>query len=94
MLRGAGIVALFVLAACNQSSPTPRVSPSVPAVQATWTQDLTFSGELTGHMTTIVPNTAAMTSACTRVDAVRAWLDFMVSNDAEAAKRRQGMEPA
>ena len=77
MLRGAGIVALFVLAACNQSSPTPRVSPSVPAVQATWTQDLTFSGELTGHMTNILPNTGTLASACTgaKPRAGQTWAD-------------------
>ena len=66
MLRGAGIVlALIVLAACGESSPTVRVSPSLPAEQATWTQDLSFSGEISGHMTSIVPNTASLKSACT-----------------------------
>ena len=65
MLRGAGIVALIVLAACGQSSPTPRVSPSVPAVAASWTQDLTFSGDLSGHMAGIVTNTDTQVSACT-----------------------------
>jgi molybdate transport system substrate-binding protein len=37
---------------------------------------------------------AAMTSACTRVEDVNALLDFMVSPEAAKAKRRQGMEPA
>jgi molybdate transport system substrate-binding protein len=37
---------------------------------------------------------AAMTTGCTRATAVRALLDFMASNDAAPAKRRQGMEPA
>ena len=66
MLRGAGIVAaLIVLAACNESSPVVRVSPSPPPAAATWTQDLSFSGEITGHMTSIVPSTASLQSACT-----------------------------
>ena len=66
MLRGAGIVvALIVLAACGESSPVVRVSPSPPAEPATWAQDLSFSGEVSGHITSIVPNTASLQSACT-----------------------------
>ena|SRR2546430_3097911 len=65
MLRGAGIVALFVLAACGQSSPTVKVSPSVPVTTANWSQDLTFSGELSGHMTGIVADIGSRTSECT-----------------------------
>ncbi len=42
-----------------------RVTPSLPAAQANWTQDLSFSGDFTGHMTSIVPNTADIHSACT-----------------------------
>ena len=77
MLRGAGIVALFVLAACNQSSPAPRVSPSVPAAQASWNQDLTFGGEVTGHMSAIVPNAPTQISACTgaKPRAGQTWAD-------------------
>ncbi len=37
----------------------------MPAAQASWTQDLSFTGEVTGHMTTIVPNTSTQQSACT-----------------------------
>jgi hypothetical protein len=66
MLRGAGIVvALIVLAACGGSSPVVRASPSLPAEQASWTQDLSFSGDISGHMTSIVPDTASLESACT-----------------------------
>ncbi|HLZ25882.1 MAG TPA: hypothetical protein VKV73_01015 [Chloroflexota bacterium] len=42
-----------------------RVSSSPPPVAATWTQDLDFSGEVTGHMSSIVPDTATITNACT-----------------------------
>jgi len=37
---------------------------------------------------------AAMTTGCTRAPDARALLDFMASNDAAPAKRRQGMAPA
>ena len=37
---------------------------------------------------------AAMTTGCTRPAEVQALLDFMASNEAADAKRRQGMEPA
>jgi len=67
MLRGAGIVALIVLVqACGQSSSAaPKVSPSAPAVRASWTQDLTFAGDVSGHMTGIVADVGDQTSACT-----------------------------
>jgi hypothetical protein len=66
MLRGAGVVvALVVLAACGESSPQVRVSPSAPLVAATWTQDLAFTGDVSGHMTTIVPDSGTQQSACT-----------------------------
>ncbi len=77
MLRGAGIVALFVLAACGGSTVAPKVSPSVPVVAATWNQDLTLSGEVTGHMTGIVPDTSTEHSACTgaKPRAGQTWAD-------------------
>jgi len=66
MLRRAGIVALFVLAACGQSSgPKAAVSPSVPVQPANWTQDISFSGDLTGHMAAIVADVGNRTSVCT-----------------------------
>jgi molybdate transport system substrate-binding protein len=37
---------------------------------------------------------AAITTACARVDDARALLDYMASQDAAPAKRRQGMVPA
>ena len=66
MLRGAGIVALVVLAAaCGQSSVASKVTPSVPAVQATWNQDLSLTGEVSGHMSGIVADVGTQNSACT-----------------------------
>jgi hypothetical protein len=40
-------------------------SPSVPAVVATWNQNLTLSGEISGHMSGIVPDNGEQQSACT-----------------------------
>ena len=65
MLRGAGIVALFVLAACGQSSVAPKVTPSAPVAQANWNQDISFQGELSGHMSGIVADVGSRTSVCT-----------------------------
>jgi hypothetical protein len=49
----------------------------VPAVAATWTQDLMFSGEVTGHMTGIVADTPTQQSACTgaKPRAGETWAD-------------------
>jgi hypothetical protein len=82
MLRGAGIVALFVLAACDQSSAAPRVSPSVPTAQANWTQDLTFSGDLSGHMSSIVANGGTIQNGCTgaKPRAGQTWSDKFYGN--------------
>ena len=41
------------------------MSPSPPPPAATWTQDLDFSGDVTGHMTAIVPDTPIVKNACT-----------------------------
>ena len=66
MLRGAGIVALFVLLmACGESSAAQKASPSVAPVQHTWNQDLTLAGDVSGHMTGIVADVGTQTSACT-----------------------------
>ena len=85
MLRGAGVVALFVLAACGQSSTTAAVTPSVPATTGSWSQDLTFSGDVHGHMTTIVADVGTRTSVCTgaRPRTGQLWADrFFGSIDA------------
>ena len=66
MLRVAGIVALFVLAtACGGSSAAPAATPSTQAVASTWVQDLTLSGDVSGHMTGIVADNGDQQSACT-----------------------------
>ena len=41
------------------------VTPSTQAVAASWSQDLTLSGEIQGHMTAIVANNGDQQSACT-----------------------------
>ena len=65
MLRAAGIVALIVLAACNQNSGKPHTSPTPIVAQGSWTENLTFSGEISGHMAAIVPDIGDQRSQCT-----------------------------
>ena len=65
MLRAAGIVALIVFTACTQNNPPPVASPSPVIPQGNWTQDLTFTGAITGQITAIVPDSGDQVSACT-----------------------------
>jgi hypothetical protein len=65
MLRAAGIVALFVLAACGPNNGVAVASPSPVIAQGNWTQNLTFSGGITGQMTGIVADTGDQVSDCT-----------------------------
>jgi hypothetical protein len=65
MLRVVGIVALFVLAACAQTPAKPAASPSPVIAQGNWTQNLTFTGELPGQMSAIVPDAGDIKSECT-----------------------------
>jgi hypothetical protein len=65
MLRVAGIVALFVLAACGQNNTPAVASPSPVIAQGNWAQNLTFTGEITGQMTGIVADTGNQVSSCT-----------------------------
>src|SRR5207245_9722562 len=65
MLRAAGVVALIVLAACSGTSGTHTSSPAPIVAQGSWTQNLTFSGEVAGHMAGIVPDVGARRSQCT-----------------------------
>src|SRR4029077_3447891 len=65
MLRVAGIVALIVLAACGQNNTAAVASPSPVIAQGNWSQNLTFTGEITGQMTAIVADSGNQVSACT-----------------------------
>ena len=64
MPRLAGIVALFVLAACNQTSPTAGPSPSPVLAQGNWNQNLTLTGDLPGQITAIVPDQGTQQTFC------------------------------
>ena len=55
---------------------------------------ITIVGPLPSAIQITTTFSAAMTSGCKRAAEVRALLDFMASNDAAAAKQRQGMAPA
>jgi len=66
MLRVAGIVALIVLAtACDQTTAQTVASPSPVIAQGTWTEGLTFTGDMPGQMTGIVADSGDLQSACT-----------------------------
>lgn len=66
MLRAAGIVALIVVAACGQSAAKPVASP-IPSVHGSWVLDLTFAGDIKGHMSGIVANSGTNLNECTGV---------------------------
>jgi hypothetical protein len=69
MLRAAGIVALIVplmvLAACDQPSVKAVASPSPVIADGNWTQNLKFTGGVSGQMTGIVPDITGQVSECT-----------------------------
>jgi hypothetical protein len=66
MLRVAGIVALCVLTtACGSTPVTTVASPSPVIAQGTWTEGLTFTGDMPGQMTGIVADSGDLQSACT-----------------------------
>jgi molybdate transport system substrate-binding protein len=56
-------------------------------------EGITIVGPLPAAVQITTTFSAAMTTGCTRPADVQALLDFMVSPDTMAAKRRQGMEP-
>ncbi len=78
MLRAAGIVALLVLAACNESPAKPSPSPTPIVAQGSWIQNLTFAGELSGHLAGIVPDVGVQKSQCTggRTHNGETWADI------------------
>jgi hypothetical protein len=74
-MRLAGIVLAVLVAAGCAGVQAPRVDPPPPAPTSTpsasptpaasWVQDLDFSGDLTGKMTTVVPVGPQTPSECT-----------------------------
>src|SRR5437660_867974 len=64
MLRVVGIVALFVLAACDQTSVKVGPSPSPVIAQGSWTQNLTLTGDLPGQIVNIVPDQGTQQTFC------------------------------
>jgi hypothetical protein len=78
MLRAAGIVALLVLAtACGQPTAKSTPTPSPVAVQGTWVQNLTLTGDVSGQMRGIVPDSGDLQSQCTggRTRVGETWAD-------------------
>jgi hypothetical protein len=64
MLRVVGIVALFVLAACDQTNAKVGPSPSPVIAQGSWTQNLTLTGDLPGQIINIVPDQGTQQTFC------------------------------
>jgi hypothetical protein len=64
MLRVVGIVALLVLAACDQTNAKVGPSPSPVIAQGNWTQNLTLTGELSGRITTILADQGTQQTFC------------------------------
>jgi hypothetical protein len=64
MLRLVGIVALFVLAACGQTSGNAGPTPSPVVAQGSWTQNLTLTGDLPGRITTIEADQGTQQTFC------------------------------
>ncbi|HET7420169.1 MAG TPA: hypothetical protein VFL27_07285 [Candidatus Dormibacteraeota bacterium] len=82
MLRLAGIVALFVLAACGQTSASVASSPSPVISQGTWSQNLTLTGDLPGHITGVVPDQGTQQTFCSGAKARNGdtWADTFYAN--------------
>src|SRR6266700_3498718 len=64
MLRVVGIVALLVLAACDQSSVKVGPSPSPVIAQGNWNQSLTLTGDLPGQITGIIADQGSQQTFC------------------------------
>src|SRR5213593_4285876 len=64
MLRVVGIVALIVLAACDQTTAKVGPSPSPVITQGSWNQNLTLTGDLPGRITTIVADVGPQQTFC------------------------------
>src|SRR5205814_9291990 len=83
MLRVVGIVALFVLVACGQSSGKVCASPSPVVSQGSWTQNLVLTGDLPGKITSIVPDQGTQQTFCSGAKARNGdtWSDSFYAND-------------
>jgi hypothetical protein len=89
MLRLVGIVALFVLAACDPTTIKAGPSPSPVIPEGNWIQDLTLSGELPGHITTILPDQAGQQTFCSggKARSGETWSDsFFTTVDASGSQ--------
>ena len=64
MLRVVGIVALIVLAACDQTNAKVGPSPSPVIAQGNWNLNLTLTGDLPGRITTIVADQGTHQTFC------------------------------
>jgi len=82
MLRVVGIVALFVLAACNQTSVKVGPSPSPVIAQGSWTQNLTLTGDLPGQITGVIPDQGSQQTFCSGAKARNGetWSDSFYAN--------------
>ncbi|OLB82773.1 MAG: hypothetical protein E6I81_13940 [Chloroflexi bacterium] len=82
MLRLVGIVALFVLAACDPTSVKVGPSPSPVLAQGNWNQNLTLTGDLPGQITSIVPDLGAQQTFCSGAKARSGdtWSDSFYAN--------------
>lgn len=89
MLRSAGIVALFVLAACGQQTANIAPSPSPVIAQGNWNQNLTLTGDLPGHIASIVPDQGTQQTFCSgeKVRLGETWSDtFYAAVDSSGAE--------
>ncbi len=82
MLRVVGIVALFVLAACDQTSVKVGPSPSPVIAQGNWNQNLTLTGDLPGQITSIVPDLGTQQTFCSgsKARSGDTWSDSFYAN--------------
>lgn len=82
MLRVVGIVALFVLAACEPTSVKVGPSPSPVIRQGNWTQNLTLTGDLPGQITGVVADQGTQQTFCSGAKARNGetWSDSFYAN--------------